>query len=192
MFRAPEFNGAYTLMTLAADDKIEILEQSGTYPNGAPIMQLVNTIYSPDPAESFMFDPKVFIHCTAQYPTCKSYITMGISAVANSQQTETNANGLAVASVDPNNPLFIILATAAPQNGAPAAQRLDPKYFITQNGPMLYYDLLTTLTTTAPYNDEGIYMINLQLGPPSGPCVGSSAYDGLNPTWPSCTAGAPP
>jgi hypothetical protein len=114
---------------------------------------------------------------------------MGLSPIANSQQTETYPNGLAVAAIDPANPLFQILV---PASTAPAAQRLDPKYFITQNGPVLYYDLLTTLTTTEPYDDKGIYMIDLQLGPPSGACVGSSAYDGLNPTWPNCTAGAPP
>ena len=192
MFRAPEFNGNYTLMTLAADQEIEIYEQlnGAAYANGAPLMTLVNTIHSPDPSESYLFDPKAFIHCTASAPTCSTYVVMGLSASANSQQTESVANGLGVTSINPAKPFFEILV---PASSSPPTQRLDPKYFITsEGGPVVYYDRLLALSATQPYQDEGIYMINLQLGAPSGPCVGSSAEEGLNPTWPACTAGAPP
>jgi hypothetical protein len=53
------------------------------------------------------------------------------------------------------------------------------------------YDRILTRTTTQDYLNQGIYQINLQLGAPAGPCVGSSAASGLNPTWPDCTSGAP-
>jgi hypothetical protein len=60
---------------------------------------------------------------------------------------------------------------------------MDPKVFITDAGPVVYYDLLNTATTTTPYNGQGIYMINMGLGQPQGNCVGWSAYDGPNPTF---------
>jgi hypothetical protein len=41
----------------------------------------------------------------------------------------------------------------------------------------------TRLTATVPYNDQGIWMINMGLGQPQGNCVGWSAYDGPNPTF---------
>jgi hypothetical protein len=190
MFRAPEFNGQYVLMALAADMEIQIYLQNGTSPNGAPVMQLINTIYSPDLTEPFMFDPKAFIHCSASYPTCQTYIAMGLSAVVNSEYTENVPNGLGVTNIDPNNPMFEILV---PASTSPPTQRFDPKYFITgQGGPVLYYNALLAVTATQPYQDLGIYLINMQLGPPFGPCVGSSAHEGLNPTWPNCTAGVPP
>ncbi len=193
MFRAPEFtvNGVpqFTLMVLAGDDEIQIYTQNGTYPNGAPLMQLVNTIHSPDPVEPWMFDPKAFIHCSAAYPTCRTFVVVGLGMQANPQLTETQPTGLAVTSIDPLHPMFEIMVTAESQ---PATQRLDPKYFVTASGPVVYYDRLLALTNTSPYQDEGIYLINMQLGAPSGPCVGSSAQEGLNPTWPNCTAGVPP
>ena len=189
MFRAPEFNGQFTLMTLAGDKEIQIYTQNGTYPNGAPLMQLINTIYSPDLYEPWMFDPKAFIHCTAQYPTCRTYVVMGLGLHANPQLTESQPTGLGVTSIDPNNPMFEILV---PAQLPPATQRLDPKYFITANGPVVYYDRLLALTATTAYQDEGVYLIDMQLGAPSGPCVGSSAQEGLNPTWPNCTPGVPP
>lgn len=191
MFRAPEFGGAWTLMALSGDNAIQIYVQQGTstLPSGAPKMSLVNTIYSPDPGQPWMFDPKAFIHCTAAVPTCSTFIVMGMSAVPQSQNTETSPNGLGVTSIDPNNPFFEVLVTAGK---APATQRLDPKYYITQNGPIVYYSNFTALTTTTPYQDNGIYSINMNLGAPFGPCVGSSAHEGLNPTWPNCTPGVPP
>jgi hypothetical protein len=199
LFKAPDFpnasgNAQYVLMTLAADMEIQIYLQNGSYPNGAPLMQLVNTIYSPDPVEPYMFDPKAFIHCSAVHPQCATYVVMGLSEVANSQQTETQPNGLGVTSINPSTPMFEVLATA---ESSPPTQRLDPKFFITSEyGPMVYYAKMNALTATQPYSELGIYYINMQLGAPFGPCVGSSAEEGLNPTWNasylSCTAGAIP
>ena len=99
MFLAPDFpdpvtgNATYILMTVAADMQIEVFQQMGTNANGSPIMTLVNTIYSPDPAEPYMFDPKAFVNCT---PQCVTYVVMGLGTVAESQQTETEPNGLGV------------------------------------------------------------------------------------------------
>jgi hypothetical protein len=186
MFKAPDFpdangNAQYVLMTVAADMKIEVFLQTGTNSNGSPIMTLVNTIYSPDPDEQYMFDPKAFINCT---PQCVTYVVMGLGTLAESQQTETDANGIGVTTLNPNNPFFEVLvaANSTVATGA-VAQRLDPKVFITDAGPVVYYDLLNTATATAPYNDQGIWMINMGLGQPQGNCVGWSAYDGPNPTF---------
>jgi hypothetical protein len=186
MFKAPDFpdangNAQYVLMTVAADAQLEIFEQTGTNANGSPIMTLVNTIYSPDPGEPYMFDPKAFIHCT---PKCVTYVVMGLGTVAESQQTETEPNGLGVTTLNPNNPFFEVLVAAnSTVTTGQIAQRLDPKVYITDAGPVVYYDLLTTLTATIPYNDLGIYLINMGLGQPQGNCVGWSAYDGPNPTF---------
>jgi hypothetical protein len=186
MFKAPDFpdangNATYILMTVAADMQIEVFQQTGTNSNGSPIMTLVNTIYSPDPAEPYMFDPKAFINCT---PKCVTYVVMGLGTVAESQQTESEPNGLGVTTLNPNNPFFEVLVTANnTQVDGLIAQRLDPKVFITDTGPVVYYDFLNTYSATTPYNDQGIYMINMNLGQPQGNCVGWSAYDGPNPTF---------
>jgi len=176
MFKAPEFLGQqypYMLTTLAADSQIQIYRQNGWSAGGAPTFELYNTIYSPDPTQTFIFNPKQFIHCS---PDCHTYIVMALSHTVNSQRTQSQPNGLAVANVDPQNPMFVVLASAA---SLPYTQRLDPEYFITANGPIVSYESLLTVTNTTPYESLGRYMINLRLGPPSGPCVGSSAERGL-------------
>jgi len=175
MFKAPEFQDQYVLMALAADDRIQIYLQNGTNPNGSPIFNLINTIYSPDPSEPFMFDPKAFVHCT---PTCQTYIVMGLSQVVNSQQTQTDPNGLGVTNISPTNPFFEVLVSAG---SLPATQRLDPKYFISTNGPLVYFAQIQAQSGNLPYKPQGVYFINMQLGAPSGSCVGSSAEGGLLP-----------
>ena len=176
MFKAPEFLGQqyqYMLMTLAGDDRIQIYQQNGVGANGAPTFQLFNTIYSPDRAQPYMFDPKAFIHCN---PTCHTYVVMGMTQTVNAQFTETKPNGLGLTNVDPANPMFKVLIPSA---SLPLTQRLDPEYFITANGPYVYYASLLAHTQTQPYKVQGFYFIDMQLGPPSGPCVGSSAEAGL-------------
>jgi hypothetical protein len=191
LFRAPEFGGNYLLITVANDETLQIYEQlnGATYPSGAPVMTLLANFNSPDTVERYFSDPQAFIHCTAQAPTCQTYLLVGLSAVPDYQKSVSQPNGLALMSVDPEQQSFVILAAA---QSTPAAQRLNPAYFITsQYGPLVMYDRILTRTTTQDYLNQGIYQINLQLGAPAGPCVGSSAASGLNPTWPDCTSGAP-
>jgi hypothetical protein len=176
LFRAPEFLSLpyqYMMMTLAGDTQIQIYQQTGIAANGTPTFQLYNTITSPDPAQPYMFDPKVFINCT---PTCHTYVVMGMTQTVNAQFTETKPNGLGVTNVDPANPLFKVLVSSS---SLPLTQRLDPEYFITSNGPYVYYADLLVHTATQPYQIEGFYFIDMQLGAPSGPCVGSSAEGSL-------------
>jgi hypothetical protein len=192
LFRAPDYGGNYLLITVAANDTLQIYEQlnGATYPSGAPVMTLLANFNSPDPVEPYFVEPQAFIHCTAEAPTCQTYLVVGLSEAPNSQETVTQPNGLALMSLNPAQQSFMIMAAA---QSTPAAQRLNPAYFITsQNGPVLMYDRALTQSTTQRYLNQGMYQINLQLGAPSGPCVGSSASGGLNPTWPNCTPGMPP
>jgi hypothetical protein len=176
MFRAPDFNDNYVLVTLSKDEAVLIFEATTFASNGSPIFRLVKSIKSPDKKEKYIFDPKVFIHCT---PTCQTYVAMGLASSPNSQKTQTVPNGLGLATISPTNSFFQVLVT-----NEGTKQRLDPKYYITANGPYLYYDYINVQipdSGTTTYKNEGIYYIDLQLGPPSGPCVGSSAEGGLLP-----------
>jgi hypothetical protein len=60
-------------------------------------------------------------------------------------------------------------------------QRSDPEYFITAQGPYLYYGRIAPASGTTPAKYQGEFYINMQLGAPMGPCVGSSAEGGLIP-----------
>jgi len=172
MFQAPEFNNDYVFFTVAAHQEIDVYQQVGNYDNGAPKFKIVNQIRSPDPAEPYINSPEPFINCT---PTCQSYIFMTLSADSTQGGGHTVPNGLAVTNIDPANPMFKILV---PANASPAMQRLDPEYFITANGPYLYYSLYSI---SPKFRILGFYYVDMGLGAPSGPCAGSSAQGGLVP-----------
>jgi hypothetical protein len=172
LFQAPEFNDNYVFFTVSGGTEIDLYEQAGFTGTGPPTFQLVNRIVSIDPTEPLIASAEPFINCT---PTCSSYIFMTLTAANN--LAGGNANGVAVTNIDPAHPHFTVLASAS----SPAAQRTDPEYFISGKGALLYYGRYTPATTTAPEKYQGVYYIDMQLGAPAGPCVGSSAEGGMLP-----------
>jgi hypothetical protein len=196
MFQAPEFTNVlgqpqYVLFTLAAETQLRIYLVTGFNTDGSPQLSEVSTITSPDPNEPYIFDPKPFIHCTGPIPAgafsnCQTYIVYAVTAQVGSQQGIAVGNGLAVANINPTQPYNQLLVGEGP-NGVNQYQRLDPKYYITsQNGPQVYYDKIQVLSRFTTYQNLGTYEINMNLGAPSGPCVGSSAEGGLLPHFPNC------
>jgi hypothetical protein len=177
MFKAPEFDDAYVLYTVANNLEIDVYQQTGTDSEGAPTLQLINQIRSPDPAEPFIVGSEPFINCT---PTCQSYVFMKLqSTLANPVSgVSVIANGLAVTNINPAQPIFKVLVT---QQSTPTIQRNDPEYYITANGPYLYYERNTISSATTRFQPQGRFYIDMQLGAPSGECVGSSAEGGMAP-----------
>jgi hypothetical protein len=175
MFQAPDFNDNYIFFTIVNHASIRVYEQTGVNADGSPAFTQVNSIVSPDPNETYLNSPEPFINCT---PTCTTYIFVTLAA-SNAQNGITQPNGVAIVALNPATPVFNILARA--QN-APSRQRLDPEYFITPQGPYLYYNRITPFQPgQSRYKNEGEWFIDMQLGAPSGACVGSSAEDGLEP-----------
>jgi hypothetical protein len=175
MFQAPDFGDNYIFYTVAAHKYIQVYEQTGTNADGSPAFTLVNTIYSPLIDQQYLNTSEPFINCT---PTCTTYAFITISTGA-SQQGIQSPNGLAVVALSPATPMFEILVSTDVQA---TRQRLDPEYFITPQGPYIYYNRIIPLQKgKSGYQNQGEYFIDMQLGAPSGTCVGSSAEDGLPP-----------
>jgi hypothetical protein len=173
MFYAPDFSHNLIFFTVSDHLEVDVFQQTSVYANGAPKVTLVNQIRSPDSSEPYINSAEPFINCT---PQCATYVFMTLAPTSDAQNGHTVPNGLAVAALSPSTPLFKILVPASAQ---PAAQRLDPEYYITANGPYIYYQLGTVQTATKPFHNLGEYYIDTQLGAPSGACVGSSAQGGL-------------
>ena len=176
MFRAPEFYDNYVLITISNNLEIDVYEQSGSAANGAPVFQIANRIVSPDAAEPYIDGTEPFVNCT---PTCRSYIFMKLkSTLINSGNVNAVPNGLAVTNIDPAQPMFKVLAR---MQDTPTIQRMDAEYYITANGPYLYYSRNTVASATTTFQKTGRWYIDMQLGIPSGGCVGSSAEGGMVP-----------
>jgi hypothetical protein len=175
MFKAPEFNDAYVIYTLGNNLEVDVYEQTGTAPNGGPTFTQVNSIASPDPAEPYMLGTEPFVNCT---PTCQSYVFMRLESPQSfADKSGNDRNGIAVTNIDPANPMFKILI---PEAAEPNIQRNDLEYYITGNGPYLYYSR-SVITTGQPFTWGNRYYVDMQLGAPSGSCAGSSAEGGLLP-----------
>jgi len=172
VFQAPEFGDNYVFFTIANGTEIDVYEQTGSTSVGAPTFRIVNRITSADPTEPLIASAEPFINCS---PTCTTYIFMTLTGTDKTLQPVPN--GLAITTIDPAHPRFTVLASAS----SPAVQRSDPEYFTTANGPYLYYGRVTPATATSPAKYQGEYYIDMQLGAPMGPCVGSSAEGGLMP-----------
>ena len=50
--------------------------------------------------------------------------------------------------------------------GGPPRLRLDPEYFITAKGPLIYYKRTILETPTSPPLNDGVWYVDTQLGPP--------------------------
>jgi hypothetical protein len=176
MFQAPEFNDNYVFFTVANGLKIDVYEQTGTDGTGAPMFALINQISSPDPTQPYISSAEPFVHCS---PDCQTYIFMSICAVNDTPGSRTSniPNGFAVTNINPAQPILKQLTDA----NSPQRIRYDPEYFITAIGPYLYFERFLLGTATSPAKPEGQFYIDMQLGAPSGPCVGSSAEGGLLP-----------
>ena len=171
MFRAPEFADNYVFYTVSGLRQINVYEQTGSNGDGSPRFALINKIKSGDPTQPIISGSEPFINCT---PTCRTYIFLTITSSYHS--LHGGANGLAVTNIDPSQPLFEVLTA-----GDSASTRFDPEYFITANGPYLYYGRSKPATASTPALFQGEYYIDMKLGAPSGPCVGSSAQGGMMP-----------
>ena len=175
MFQAPEFNDAYVFYTIVNNLEIDVYQQSGVLGNGAPTFRLVNRISSTDPAEPYIAGTEPLINCT---PACQTYIFMRLHSTVPGAISGNVPNGLAVTNIDPAHPIFKVLASQA---STPTIQRIDVEYYITSNGPYLYFDRNTINSATTQFQYGGRSYIDMQLGAPSGICVGSSAEGGMAP-----------
>jgi len=175
MFKAPDFGDDYILVTISKRLTVNVYEQTGTLDDGAPQFTLVNQIYSPDSTTPYLNSMEPFINCT---PTCTTYVFMTVAKTPDAQNGLTTPIGLAVAALSPTTPVNKLLAAAA---YSPAVQRLDPEYYISANGPYLYYNRIQVASGSTKYQNLGLWFIDMQLGAPSGSCVGSSAEGGLMP-----------
>jgi hypothetical protein len=50
--------------------------------------------------------------------------------------------------------------------GGPPRLRLDPEYFITAKGPLIYYKRSIPETPTSPAINDGVWYVDTKLGPP--------------------------
>ena len=114
---------------------------------------IVKTISAPA-ALPFFFSPEVFTH------NGRSYIFAEVSSTA-AFFDRTVPNQLAISGVDPLRQDARLLTN---DTGTPRL-RLDPEYFITAQGPFIYYTRLVPETATHLAINDGVWRVDTGLGP---------------------------
>ena len=153
MWRAPEFNNEYVFFTMAKQRKQILVYRK--LPGADQVLRwtIVKTISAPA-ALPFFFSPEVFVH------NGRSYIFAEVSSAA-AFFDRTVPNQLAISGVDPLRPDSRLLTN---DTGTPRL-RLDPEYFITAQGPFIYYNRLVPETASHPAINDGVWRVDTQLGP---------------------------
>ena len=154
MWRAPEFKNEYVFFTMA-----KLRQQILVYrklPGADQVLRwtIVKTIAAP-PALPYFFSPEVFTH------NGRSYIFAEVSS-SSKFFDRTVPNQLAISGVDPLRQDGRLLTN---DSGTPRL-RLDPEYFITAQGPFIYYNRLVPETTAHLAVNDGVWRVDTQLGPP--------------------------
>jgi len=154
MWRAPEFKNEYAFFTMAKFRQ-EILVYR-KLPGADQVLRwtIVKTIAAPA-ALPFFFSPEVFVH------NGRSYIFFEVSASSKFFDL-TIPNQIAMSGVDPLRQDFRMLTN---DSGTPRV-RLDPEYFITAQGPFIYYNRLVPETPSHPAINDGVWRVDTNLGPP--------------------------
>jgi hypothetical protein len=152
MFPAPEFGGDMVFFTVSARTKLQIFRFKADSA-GVRRWTLVKTVTAPS-STPYIATPEPFIHNGRTW----IYMTTSSSKGASDITVPTR---LAITGIDPAVNNFRMLVDSS----SPVRLRQDPEYFITALGPFLYYSRAIPGTATAGPVNEGVYRIDLGLGP---------------------------
>jgi hypothetical protein len=153
MWRAPEFKNEYVFFTMAKFRQEILVYRKLPGADGVLRWTVVKTIAAPA-GLPFFFSPEVFVH------NGRSYIFTEVSSSSRFFD-RTIPNQLAMSGVDPLRNDFRLLTndTQTPR------LRLDPEYFITAQGPYIYYNRLVPETDAHPAINDGVWRVDTGLGP---------------------------
>ncbi len=154
MFRAPEFNNEYVFFTMANFRQEIRIYRKLIGSDGVARWTLIKTVTGPS-ALPFFFSPEPFVHNGRSYV----FTTVNSSPKFFDHSIPTQ---LAITGIDPLNADFRMLTNST----TPYRLRLDPEFFILDDGPYIYYNRLVPATDTYPDGvPDGIWRVNTGLGP---------------------------
>ena len=153
MWRAPEFNNEYVFYTMVDFRRSIQVYRKIPDVNGIFRWVVVKVITAPTSVPYF-WSPEPFAH------NGRSYIFSQVSS-SLAFYDRTIPNHLAITGIDPLRQNFRVLTGTS----SLPRLRLDPEYFITAQGPFIYYNRAVPETTTNPAVNDGVWRVDTGLGP---------------------------
>ena len=153
-WHAPEFDNELVFVAMVGGDHLNIYRNLPVA-GGGYAWQVVKTITTPD-ATPYVSSPEAFVYNGA------SWVFFSLTSDPNGRNF-TRPSLIAMSGIEPEVDNLRLLTSA---DDPPRARR-DPEYFITANGPYLYYNRYLLETDTRPPISEGVFRVDTQLGPPA-------------------------
>jgi len=152
MWRAPEFNNEYVFFTISGRTSLSVYRY---LPDGNGIKRwiVVNSIAMPEKLP-YAWSPEPFVHNGRSY----IFFQISSSSQANDMSIPTQ---LAMTGIDPARPSFRMLTNDSNVRRV----RMDPEYFITAQGPFVYYNRYIPKTDTHGVINDGVWRVDTKLGP---------------------------
>ncbi len=152
MWRAPEYDNEYVFSAVVNANLLNIYRKLPVL-GGGSAWRVVNSIAMPTQTP-YINSPEPFVH------NGKSYIFFSLSS--NSDLHDYTATSqIAMTGITPDYGPVRVLTSDVPDPRA----RKDPEYYITANGPYIYYNRYLQGTGTTPQISEGVFRIDTWLGP---------------------------
>jgi hypothetical protein len=155
MWKAPEFGNEYVFFCTRNYTQMAVYRN---LPDGTGVKRWTQVVGLTLPATSpYVWSPEPFVF------NGKSYIFFQMNSNSNSSDL-TQPSWLGLMGILPENSGLTMLTPA----DAPARMRMDPEYFITAQGPFIYYNRYKP-APQAPTGavSEGVWRVDTQLGPPA-------------------------
>ena len=151
MWQAPEYNNEYLFFVMVGGKELHIYRKL-LQDDGVRAWTVINKIVMP--AETpYIVSPEPFVH------NGKSWIFFTLSAIAGGHNISA-ASQIAMTGIVPGASTIRLLTSDSQQ----ARARRDPEYFITANGPYLYYNRYVP-RVGAQAVSEGVFRVDTGLGP---------------------------
>lgn len=154
MWAAPEYGNDFVFMTMASSRKQILVYRKIAGGDGVKRWTVIKTINAPTQLPYF-FSPEPFTH------NGRSYIFSQVSSSSDFTDKSVPTQ-IALSGIDPLRLNFRMLTN----DSATRRVRLDPEYFITSQGPFIYYNRLIPQTTTSAAINDGVWRVDTKLGPP--------------------------
>lgn len=153
MWQAPEYDNEYLFFALVGNQEIDIYRNAakGT---GTPDWQVINRIWS-TPDLPYIDSPEPFVY------NGKSWLFFSVTATLEGHDVSATSQ-IAMSGIDPGVSSFRLLTSDVPD----ARARRDPEYYITANGPYIYYNRYIPTSTPGVAVSEGVFRVDPGLGPP--------------------------
>lgn len=154
MWNAPEYDNELVFMTTPnGRESVKVFRNVPTS-GGGTRWKVVKTVEAPAGAGlPYFWSPEPFVHNGHSYLVFQ--LSPTVSFFDKSSPTHVGISGIGRRDV-------VQVLTA----GGPPRLRLDPEYFITAKGPLIYYKRSIPETPTSPAINDGVWYVDTALGAP--------------------------